>query len=226
MATRTVRFGHYLAYGSNDFLGAGAMSVISGWILFFYTTFCGLTAVQAAAIFAIARLFDAVASPLIGYISDHFHRTALGRRFGRRRFFILLAVPLLPSFALMWIDGMSFWYYLVTYVFFEVVYAMELIPLRNTGRGDVAGLQGQGEVCRRSHSVRPGRRDSGGRPAAAASSRRSGKSSAETFFYLGVIFSVIFMLVALAVFTFTWERPRERSRASPSTTAISRRCVG
>jgi oligogalacturonide transporter len=36
-----------------------------------------------------------------------------------------------------------------------------------------------------------------------------GKSSAETFFYLGLIFSVIFMLVALAVFTFTWERPRE-----------------
>ena len=128
MTTRTVRFGHYLAYGSNDFLGAGAMAVISGWILFFYTTFCGLTAVQAAAIFAIARLFDAVASPLIGFISDHFHRTRAGRRFGRRRFFILLSVPLLPSFALMWIDGMNFWYYLITYVFFEVVYAMELIP--------------------------------------------------------------------------------------------------
>ena len=55
MTTRTVRFGHYLAYGSNDFLGAGAMAVISGWILFFYTTFCGLTAVQAAAIFANAN---------------------------------------------------------------------------------------------------------------------------------------------------------------------------
>ena len=107
MTTRTVRFGHYLAYGSNDFLGAGAMAVISGWILFFYTTFCGFTAVQAATIFAVARLLDAVASPLIGYMSDHFHRTQLGRRFGRRRFFMLLAIPLLPSFALMWIDGQS-----------------------------------------------------------------------------------------------------------------------
>ena len=128
MSQRPVRFGHYLAYGVNDFLGAGAMAVISGWILFFYTTFCGLTPVQATAIFAIARLLDAVASPLIGFVSDHFHRTRLGKRFGRRRFFVLLAVPLLPSFALMWIDGQSFWYYLVTYVFFEVVYAMELIP--------------------------------------------------------------------------------------------------
>jgi oligogalacturonide transporter len=36
-----------------------------------------------------------------------------------------------------------------------------------------------------------------------------GKSSAETFFYLGLIFSVIFMMVALTVFFFSWERPRE-----------------
>jgi len=208
MATRTVRFGHYLAYGSNDFLGAGAMSVISGWILFFYTTFCGLTAVQAAAIFAIARLFDAVASPLIGYISDHFHRTALGRRFGRRRFFVLLAVPLLPSFALMWIDGMSFWYYLVTYVFFEVVYAMELIPYETLAaemspdykvKAKFAGARILcGQVAAILAGVLPGR-----------IIEAFGKSSAETFFYLGVIFSVIFMLVALVVFTFTWERPRE-----------------
>ncbi len=208
MSTSPVRFGHYLAYGSNDFLGAGAMAVISGWILFFYTTFCGLTAVQAAAIFAIARLFDAVASPLIGYLSDHFHRTAAGRRFGRRRFFILLAVPLLPSFALMWVDGMSFWYYLVTYVFFEVVYAMELIPYETLAaemspdykvKAKFAGARILcGQVSAILAGVLPGR-----------IIEAFGKSSAETFFYLGVIFSVIFMLVALAVFTFSWERPRE-----------------
>jgi oligogalacturonide transporter len=208
MTTRTVRFGHYLAYGSNDFLGAGAMAVISGWILFFYTTFCGLTAVQAAAIFAIARMFDAVASPLIGFLSDHFHRTRAGRRFGRRRFFILLAVPLLPSFALMWIDGMTFWYYLVTYVFFEVVYAMELIPYETLAaemspdyrvKAKFAGARILcGQVSAILAGVLPGR-----------IIEAFGKDSAETFFYLGVIFSVIFMLVALAVFTFTWERPRE-----------------
>src|SRR5882672_4207686 len=128
MTARKIGFGHYLAYGSNDFLGAGAMAVITGWLLYFYTTFCGLTPVEAASIFAIARILDAVASPLIGYISDHFHRTRLGQRFGRRRFFILLAVPLLPSFALMWVDGQSYGYYLATYIFFEIVYAMELIP--------------------------------------------------------------------------------------------------
>jgi oligogalacturonide transporter len=52
----------------------------------------------------------------------------LGRKFGRRRFFILAAIPLLPSFAIMWVAGQNFWYYLVTYVLFEMVYAMEIIP--------------------------------------------------------------------------------------------------
>ncbi len=207
MATRPVRLGHYLAYGSNDFLGAGAMAVISGWILFFYTNFCGLTPVQAATIFAVARLLDAIASPLIGYVSDHLHRTRAGRRFGRRRFFILLAVPLLPSFALMWVDGQSFTYYLVTYVFFEVVYAMELIPYESLAaemspdykvKAKFAGARIlYGQISAILAGVLPGRIID-----------TFGKNSAETFFYLGVIFAVIFMLVALTVFFFSWERPR------------------
>lgn len=221
MTTRNVRFGHYLAYGSNDFLGAGAMAVISGWILFFYTTFCGLSAVQAATIFAVARLLDAVASPLIGYVSDHFHRTRLGRRFGRRRFFVLLAIPLLPSFALMWIDGQSFWYYLATYVFFEVVYAMELIPYETLAaemspdykvKAKFAGARILcGQISAILAGVLPGR-----------IIESFGKSSAETFFYLGLIFAAIFMFVALMVFLFSWERPREeiesiaRAEAAPS----------
>ncbi len=206
---KTVRFGHYLAYGSNDFLGAGAMAVISGWVLFFYTTFGGLTPVQAAAIFAIARLLDAVASPLIGYVSDHFHRTRLGKRFGRRRFFILLAVPLLPSFALMWVEGQTFWYYLITYVFFELVYAMEIIPYETLAaemspdykvKAKFAGARILcGQISAILAGILPGR-----------IIEALGNDSADTFLYMGVIFSVIFMLVALAVFFFSWERPRDQ----------------
>ena len=109
----------------------------------------------------------------------------------------------------MWIDGQPFWYYLVTYVFFEVVYAMELIPVRDAGGGDVTGLQGQGEVCRRAPSVRP---DIAAILAGILPGRiieSFGKSSAETFFYLGLIFAAIFMFVALMVFLFSRERPRE-----------------
>ena len=84
MATRQVRFGHYLAYGSNDFLGAGSdvhHRLLDPVLL--YTTFCGLSAAQAGIIFVVvARLLDAFFSPVIGYISDHFHRTWAGRSSG------------------------------------------------------------------------------------------------------------------------------------------------
>jgi oligogalacturonide transporter len=206
MPARQVRFGHYLAYGSNDFLGAGAMSIIGFWILFFYTTFCGLTAAEAGIIFVVARLLDAFFSPVIGYVSDHFHRTRLGRRFGRRRFFILLAVPLVPSFALMWVEGQTFWYYLITYCFFELVYAMEIIPYETLAAEmspdykTKAKFAGARIVCGQIANIAamwlPG----------VIIAHLGGKESADTFLYLGVLFSVFFVLVALAVYLFTWER--------------------
>jgi oligogalacturonide transporter len=214
VAARQVRFGHYLAYGSNDFLGAGAMSIIGFWILFFYTTFCGLTAVQAAAIFTTARLLDAFFSPVIGYISDHFHRTWLGRKFGRRRFFILLAVPLVPSFALMWVEGQSFWYYLITYCFFELVYAMEIIPYETLAAEmspnykTKAKFAGARIICGQVANIAamwlPG----------VIIAYLGGKESGDTFLYLGILFSVFFVLVALAVYLFTWERPLEEIPAA------------
>jgi oligogalacturonide transporter len=209
MNARKVHFGHYLAYGSNDFLGAGAMSIITAWILFFYTTYCGLTAAEAGLIFVAARLLDAFFSPVIGYVSDYFHHSWLGKRFGRRRFFILLAIPLLPSFALMWVDGQGFWYYLITYVFFELVYAMEIIPYET--------LAAEMSPDYKTKAIFAGARILCGQIANIAALWLPGKivqylggvGSADTFLYLGVIFSVFFVFVALAVYLFTWERPRD-----------------
>jgi oligogalacturonide transporter len=215
MTTRQVRPGHLVAYGSNDFLGAGAMSIITAWILFFYTTYCGLTAAQAGLIFVAARLLDAFFSPVIGYLSDHFHHTRLGRRFGRRRFFILLAIPMLPSFALMWVDGQGFWYYLATYVFFELVYAMEIIPYET--------LAAEMSPDYRTKAMFAGARILCGQIANIAAlwlpgrivEYLGGKGSADTFLYLGAIFSVFFVFVALAVYLFTWERSRAEIGDAP-----------
>ena len=68
-------------------------TISSTWVLFFYTTYCNLGPLQAGLIFAAARILDAVASPLIGYLSDHADSTRLGRRFGRRGVFLLIAIP-------------------------------------------------------------------------------------------------------------------------------------
>jgi oligogalacturonide transporter len=38
-------------------------------------------------------VLDAVVSPLMGFLTDNFGSTWLGKRFGRRKFFILLGIP-------------------------------------------------------------------------------------------------------------------------------------
>lgn len=128
MNTRQIGLKNYLAYGSGDFLGAGTTALTAAWLLYFYTTFCGLSPIEATFIFAMARVLDALVSPLMGYLTDHFGSTWLGRRFGRRKFFILLGIPLVFSYSLMWVGDMSYGYYLLTYLFFDVVYTSILVP--------------------------------------------------------------------------------------------------
>jgi oligogalacturonide transporter len=43
MKTRKIGLANYLAYGSGDFLGAGTTALTAAWLLYFYTTFCGLS---------------------------------------------------------------------------------------------------------------------------------------------------------------------------------------
>lgn len=52
----------------------------------------------------------------------------LGKRFGRRKFFILLGIPCVFSYSIMWVGDMGFWYYLLTYLLFDIVYTMILVP--------------------------------------------------------------------------------------------------
>lgn len=203
--TRRVGLINFIAYGSNDFLGAGSMAIVSGWVLIFYTKFCGLSAGQAATIFAVARILDAFTSPLIGHISDRFGGHWLGRRFGRRRFFILAAIPLLPSFALMWLPGQGFLYYLVTYVLFEMVYAMEIIPFET--------LAAEMSTDYATKAKFAGYRILFGQVSAILAGFMPlwlinwlGKDSPQTFFYMGVIFAVLFMATAGFLYAFSWER--------------------
>ena len=204
---RRVRWYNYLAYGSNDVLGAGSMAVTSTWILLFYTSFCGLSASQATIIFGVARVLDALASPTIGYVSDRIGGTALARRFGRRRVFILAAIPLMPSFALMWVSGQGFWYYLVTYVLFELVYALEIIPYETLASEMATDYSTKAKLA--------GSRILWGQTAAIAAAfvpgwliKQLGPNSPDTYLYLGAIFAALFMLTAGVLYLFSWERPR------------------
>ncbi|MBO3662763.1 MFS transporter [Microbacterium stercoris] len=118
-----------MGYGVVDLMGGGWNTIVGGLMLFFFTTYGNVSAVEGGAILAIARIVDAIVSLLIGPLTDNFFRTKLGRRFGRRHFFLLIGAPaVLVTFPLLWIAGMGFWYYLVVYLVIEIVMAVILIP--------------------------------------------------------------------------------------------------
>ncbi|WP_251551080.1 MFS transporter [Neobacillus muris] len=117
-----------VGFGLTDMMGGGAFTIIGAWLLFFFTTFAGLTPVQGASIIAIARIVDAVVSLFMGSFSDNFFRFKLGRKFGRRRFFLLIGSPLMLIYVLLWITGMNYFYYLFAYLAFEIIAALVLIP--------------------------------------------------------------------------------------------------
>ena len=125
---RQPRWYNYWGWGSGDMLGAGAQAVITGWLFYFLTNFCGLSAAEAGLILGLPRLLEAITCPLIGYVSDNLRHTWVGRRIGRRKVFLIITIPLLPSFALIFVTGQSFYYYLATFIFFELLYTMFLIP--------------------------------------------------------------------------------------------------
>lgn len=126
--TRKANWVTIVGYGAGDLFMNGAMAVVSTWMLFFYVNVGGLSAVAAGSILAIARVADSLISPLMGYITDHFGRTKLGKRFGRRRFFLLLGIPLLLFYVSLWIGHMNYWYYLLTYIVVEAITALVGVP--------------------------------------------------------------------------------------------------
>lgn len=207
MKIRKIGLANYLAYGSGDFLGAGTTALTAAWLLYFYTTFCGLSPIEATFIFAMARVLDAVVSPLMGFLTDNFGSTWLGRRFGRRKFFIMLGIPLVFSYSFMWVGEMSYWYYLVTYLIFDVVYTMILVPYETL-------------VPEMTDDFKQKTKFSGARISMAQLSailaaflpgillNHFGKDNAVSFFYASLVFATICAIVLTLVWFFTWERPR------------------
>lgn len=84
----------YIGYGMTDLFSSGAFAIIAAWLMYFFTNFSGLTPIQAGSILFIAKIIDTVVSPCVGYLTDNIGNTRLGKRFGRRRIFLLLGAVL------------------------------------------------------------------------------------------------------------------------------------
>ena len=117
-----------ICYGLTDLMGGGWNNIVSG-VIFAFVLSQGISPAFAGAITGIGRIFDALFSLFFGSITDGFYRTRLGKRFGRRHFFILLGGILFAVlFPLFWVQSDDWRYYLIIYIAIEIVIAMILIP--------------------------------------------------------------------------------------------------
>ncbi|MDN8598482.1 MFS transporter [Citrobacter enshiensis] len=194
-----------IGYGMTDIMGGGAFTVIGAWLLFFYTTFVGLSPVEAASIVAIARIVDAIVSLFMGSFTDHFYKNALGKKFGRRRFFLLIGAPLMLVYILLWVTGMNFWFYLSVYLAFEIIAAMVLIPWETLPSEMTKDFNGRTKLstCRMFLSATgtflatfiPG-----------LLIGHFGEHDPNAYFINGVVFAVMFMVCVFISWKVTWER--------------------
>lgn len=201
---RRVGYGTAIGYGVTDLFGGGAFAVIGTWLLFFYTTYCGLTVLEAGSIFAIARVIDALLSPIMGYVTDNFGNTWLGKRFGRRRFFLLISSPLMFLYALIWISDMNYWYYLGTYLSIELLSAMVLVPWETIS----SEMTNRFSERTRLSGVRMMCSQLGGLLAVSVPGvimHFTGKDNPMTYTYTGMFFAVVFCVAVFITWMCTWE---------------------
>jgi len=208
---RPILLRHQLAYGGGNLLGSGALAISGAWLLYFYTTFCGLTLIEASFIFSVASIIDAISNPLMGYLTDNFGKTRLGKRFGRRRFFLLIGIPLMMFYPLLWVEGLSFWYYLCTYVVFEIIYTSIMVPYETLAtemtddfslRSKLTGYKAIfGKLANFLAAFIPGQ-----------FILLYGKDSATPFFLTGLTYGVILIVAISCLWLCSWERKREEDR--------------
>ena len=195
-----------VGYGIGDFYGGGSGALTGAYLTLFWTTFAGISIAQAGTIQGITLIVSAITAMIMGAVSDNFYKTKLGRRFGRRRFFLLLGAPLLLIAIGMWVPGLSYSTYLIIFFIWSVLNQVIMIPfstlpsemttdfnkrtILSTTRMFMSGLAG---------SVVP--------IVGGILLKILGENKASTFTVIGAIFTVVFAICVFAVYFSTWERP-------------------
>ncbi len=194
-----------IGYGLTDIMGGGAFTVIGAWLLFFYTTFVGLSPIEAASIVAFARVVDAIISLFMGSFTDHFYKNYFGKKFGRRRFFLLIGSPLMLVYTLLWLNGMNYWFYLTVYLLFEVIAAMVLIPWETLPSEMTKDFNQRTKLstCRMFLSA-VGTFLATFIPGLLIS--HFGENNASAYFVNGLFFAILFAVCVFISYKVTWER--------------------
>lgn len=182
-------------------------TLVNAWQMFFYTTFCNISIAFIASVLAASKLISAFLTPLFGSISDHLYETKFGRRFGRRKSMLLIAIPWkVATFPLYWIPDMPIWYYVTLLLLTSFVN-----PLATVSQGTFAA-----EMARTpsEKAQLAGMNQVGAAIAGITSSMATvwffdvfGSDNATTFFLAAVTYDVISLLFLVLFYFSVFERP-------------------
>lgn len=100
-------------------------TLVTTWLMYYYTTFLRISIVVVTLMFTIAKIIGAILTPIYGYISDRLYNTKFGRKHGRRKSLFLIGIPLNAlTYIFMWIPGMSKPFYFVIFLLYNLVTPM------------------------------------------------------------------------------------------------------
>jgi len=127
---QSLSFGRMLAFAVGDFFGGGSFNIINFLYPGFLALAVGLPAYLAGLVILVARVFDAITDPVMGFISDR-----MLVRFGTRRGAMIVAAPLIVlSLFLMFFPFQNpsitirFWAVLLSAILFYAVQTAFMIP--------------------------------------------------------------------------------------------------
>ncbi|GGI63220.1 MFS transporter [Limosilactobacillus caviae] len=211
---RKVGMGTSIAFGCTDMMGGGYGALVGAYLMFFFTTFCNLSALEAGSIIGLAKAVDSITSIIMGRLSDTFWRTKLGAKFGRRHFFILIGSPLiLITYTLLWIPGGGYWYYLIVYCLVEVVVTMVLIPYETLPSEMTTDFNSRSKMST-TRMFFSGAITSVVTLVGGFYIQLLGQHNPYAYTATGVTFAVLFSIACLITWKFTWERPLNEIKAT------------
>lgn len=204
-----------VAYGLTDLMGGGWNNIVSGVIFAYLTLSVGLNPAMAGAITGVARVFDAIFSLIFGTITDSFYKTNLGKKYGRRHFWMLVGlIGFAISFLAFWVPataifgpGHDFFYYLVVYTLTEIFVGMILIPWET--------LPTEMTTDYTKRTVLSGSRmfiSATGTSLvffilAILQSLPSAQAKKNAYLFAGILWTVLFVVAIFISYRMTWERP-------------------
>lgn len=120
---RKITFWTRLGFGMGGMLNSGALTFTHSYMVMFLSTECGLSGAEAALVASAAVYLNAILTPIMGFISDNFYVTKVGRMFGRRRFWVLIAIPMMVAEPLIFtVTPFGLPYYFVLYLIYNLAY--------------------------------------------------------------------------------------------------------